>query len=72
LTGPSFRLGTSGFHEFPERWNGVVPTDDGNQGRTDLYLGSGVTIPFAQDWSVSIDVRGRFYGHAVNAQLNPR
>jgi thiol-disulfide isomerase/thioredoxin len=47
-----------------------VPTDDGNQGRTDLYLGPGVTIPFAQDWSVSIDLRGRLYGHAVNAQLD--
>lgn len=47
-----------------------MPTDDGNQGRTDLFVGPGVTIPFLNDWSVSLDVRARVYGYAVNAQLN--
>jgi thiol-disulfide isomerase/thioredoxin len=70
LTGPVFRLGASVLHELAERWDGVVPTDDGNQGRTDVYVGPGVTLPFADDWSVSIDVRARVYGHAVNAQLD--
>lgn len=70
LTGPSFRLGVTALHEFAERWDGRVPTDDGNQGRTDLFVGPGVTIPFLNDWSVSLDVRARVYGHAVNAQLN--
>jgi hypothetical protein len=26
LTGPTFRLGVVALHEFPERWDGVVPT----------------------------------------------
>jgi thiol-disulfide isomerase/thioredoxin len=70
LHGPLFRLGASVLHEAAERWDGVVPTEDGNQGRTDVYVGPGVTIPFAEDWSVSLDVRARVYGHAVNAQLD--
>lgn len=70
LSGPSFRVGLMGLHEFAERWDGVVPSDDGNQGRTDLYLGPGITFPFAQDWSVSVDLRARVWGHAVNAQLD--
>ena len=67
---PTFRLGLTGFHESAERWDGVVPNEDGNQGRTDLYLGGGVTLPFAVDWSVSVDLRSRIYGRAVNAQLS--
>ena len=64
------RVGAIAYHEFPERWDGLVPTEDGNQGRTDVFLGPGITLPFAQDWSLSIDLRGRIYGHAVNAQLS--
>ena len=64
-----FRLGVAAFHEFPERWDGVVPTEDGNQGRTDLFVGLGVTVPFLTDWSVSLDLRARVYGQVVGAQL---
>jgi thiol-disulfide isomerase/thioredoxin len=28
-----------------------------------------VTVPFARDWSVNLDVLGRVYNHTVNAQL---
>jgi thiol-disulfide isomerase/thioredoxin len=59
-----------GLGEWPERWGGVVPTEDGNQGRADVYLGAGMTVPFADDWSVSIDLRGRMWGYAKNAQLD--
>ncbi len=69
LTAPDFRLALIGVHEWAERWNGEVPLSDGNQGKTDLFLGPGVTLPFGKDWSVSLDVRARIYGHAVNAQL---
>ncbi|MBX5481289.1 MAG: thioredoxin family protein [Myxococcaceae bacterium] len=64
------RFSASGLHELAERWHGVVPTDDGNQGRTGLYVGPGITIPFARDWSAAIDLRLRAYGHTVNAQLD--
>ncbi len=47
-----------------------MPTDDGSQGRTDLYVGPGVTWIFAADWSASLDVRVRAVGYTVNAQLN--
>lgn len=70
LDGPRFRLGVTAFHEAAERWDGKVPTEDGNQGRFDLYVGPGVTLPFADDWSASLDVRVRAYGHTVNAQLS--
>ncbi len=70
LTGPAFRLGVTLAHETAERWQGVVPTEDVNQGRTDLFAGPGMTIPFLQDWSMSVDVRARVFGYTVNAQLN--
>lgn len=70
LESATFRAALSAYHETPERWHGFVPTDDGNQGRTDLFAGPGVTIPLGDDWSVSLDVRARLYGHAVNAQLD--
>ncbi|HEY8207079.1 MAG TPA: hypothetical protein VIG99_06350 [Myxococcaceae bacterium] len=65
----SLRLGATLVHEFPERWNGLVPLDDGNQGRTDLFVGAGATVPLSGDWSISVDVRGRAWGHVVGAQL---
>ncbi len=64
-----FRLALIGSGELAERWEGHVPLEDGNQGRVDLFLGPGVTVPFADDWSVSVDVRARVFGRAVNAQL---
>jgi thiol-disulfide isomerase/thioredoxin len=66
----SFRLALTVVQEFAERWDGVVPTTDGNQGRTDLFLGPGVTIPLGADWGLSIDLRGRVWGQTVNAQLS--
>lgn len=70
LGGPVFRLSTSVFQEFAERWDGHVPHEDGNQGRTDFYVGPGLTWAFARDWSLSADVRIRAWGQTVNAQLS--
>ena len=64
----SLRLSAAVVHEQPERWQGRVPSDDGNQGRTDLYLAPGATFAFG-DWSVSADVRARVLSQVVNAQL---
>ena len=69
LTRPTFRLGVLALHEFAERWDGRVPEEDGNLGRTDLFVGLGVTVPLASDWSVNFDVRGRVWGHVVGGQL---
>ena len=67
--GVTVRLSTELLHEQPERWGGRVPSDDGNQGRTDLYLAPGVTWNFSGEWMVSADVRVRAWSHVVNAQL---
>lgn len=64
------RLGATLSRELPERWNGVVPLDDGNQGRTDLFIGAGATVPVGNDWSITVDVRARAWGHVVGAQLD--
>lgn len=66
----SVRLGLSAAHERPERWDGSIPDEDGNRGRTDLLLGPGITVPFGTDYSASLDVAVRVYGHAVGAQLD--
>ncbi len=60
-----FRVGAGMLHEL-----GDVPLDDGNQGRTDVYAGPGVTCLLGRDWTLSFDARARLYGHASNAQLD--
>lgn len=65
----SFRLGLMGLGETAERWDGVVPTDEGNRGRVGLYLGPGVTASFG-DWSVSLDVRARLLSRALGEQID--
>lgn len=55
-------------HEGADRWNGAIPSDDANLGRTDLFVGPGATLTFG-DWSVSADVRVRVYSHAVGASF---
>jgi thiol-disulfide isomerase/thioredoxin len=64
------RLSGLVLHERPERWHGRVPAEDGNQGRTDVYVGPGATWNFAGEWMVSADVRVRAFSHVVNAQLD--
>ena len=68
--GVTLRVSGLVLHEQPERWQGRVPTEDGNQGRTDLYVAPGVTWNFAGEWMLSADVRVRAYSHIVNAQLD--
>jgi len=64
------RIATQILHERPERWHGHVPTEDGNQGRTDLYVGPGITWNFSGEWMLNADLRVRAWSHVVNAQLD--
>jgi hypothetical protein len=57
-------------HEWAERWQGLVPVIDGNQGRTDLFVSPGVTWNFRGEWGAILDVHLRAHGHATNAQLD--
>jgi len=66
----TLRLSAEVLHEQPDRWDGRVPTADGNQGRTDVYAAPGVTWNFAGEWMLSADVQFRAYSHVVNAQLD--
>jgi thiol-disulfide isomerase/thioredoxin len=66
----SLRLTITAAHEWAERWDGSVPTEDGNRGRTDFLVGPGITVPFGGDYSASLDVGIRAYGRAVGAQLD--
>ena len=70
IGGVSARLGVTAARESAERWDGSVPVEDGNLGRTDLYVGPGVTVPFGADSTASIDVNVRAYGRATGAQLD--
>ena len=65
----SLRLGSSVIHEEPERWRGLVPTEDGNLGRTDLFVSPGVTLT-SGDYSFSLDLLVRAWGHTEGAQLD--
>jgi hypothetical protein len=66
----TLRLGAQVLHEQPERWQGQVPSADGNQGRTDLYVGPGVSWNFSGEWTLNADLRIRAWSHVVNAQLD--
>lgn len=66
---PLFRLAVLGYGEWPERWDDVVPLEDGNQGRFDLYVGPGVTFDLGKDWTLSFDARFRVFGYTAGAQL---
>ena len=69
VTRGAWRLGFTAAHETAERWDGRKPVEDGNLGRTDLFLGPGVTIPFGTDYSASLDVAVRVFGDTQGAQL---
>jgi len=70
LERPIFRLSVTALQELAERWRGAVRDDDGNRGRTDLFVGLGLTMPFAGDWSASLDFRARVWGQMIGAQLD--
>ena len=67
---PGTRLSMLFQHEFAERWGGRVPDEDGNLGRSDLFLGFGATFPFSDDWSASLDLNARVWGQVTGAQLD--
>ncbi len=55
--------------ELAERWNGVVPTDDGNQGRVDLYAGLGVQMNPAQGLWLALGLRTPVYSRIKGGEL---
>ena len=56
--------------ELAERWDGIVHTDDGNQGRLDVLAGVGVSWSFRKDWFASASVKLPAYTYVVGGQLD--
>jgi thiol-disulfide isomerase/thioredoxin len=57
-------------HETAERWHGVVHTDEGNIGRTDVLAGAEVTWRVNDDWHVAASVQLPVYTHVEGGQLD--
>jgi thiol-disulfide isomerase/thioredoxin len=66
----NFRLGTDALVESAERWQGQVPTTDGNRGRVDLLISAGADLRLGRSWSLSATVKVPVYVHVVSAQLS--
>lgn len=65
-----FRATFETIKETAERWSGVVHTDDGNIGRTDILLGAEVTWLVTDDWHVGVSAKLPAYTHVVGGQLD--
>jgi thiol-disulfide isomerase/thioredoxin len=66
-----FRATTEAIHETAETWSGVVHTDDGNIGRTDVLVGLEATWRFSERWHVGVQAKLPVYTHVVGGQLDP-
>lgn len=71
LSGPwSGSLGLDLAREQPERWNGVVRTDEGNIGRTDLLASAGLSHRIGGAGSLSLTVRVPLLTRTKGAQVD--
>ncbi|MFN0246039.1 MAG: cupredoxin domain-containing protein [Kofleriaceae bacterium] len=66
-----FRATTEAIHETAETWSGVLHTDDGNIGRTDVIVGLEATWRFTERWHVGVQAKLPVYTHVVGGQLEP-
>ena len=65
-----FRATFEGQHETAETWHGVVHTDEGNTGRTDLLGGIEATWRMTDDWHLGASVKVPLYTHVQGGQLD--
>ena len=65
-----FRATLEAQHETAESWHGVVRTDEGNTGRTDLLAGAEVTWRLTDAWHVGVAVKVPVYEHVSGGQLD--
>ncbi len=66
----SVRGSVDALAETAERWNGSVPTDDGNQGRFDLIFGVGASFAMTSTLGVDVSLKRPVVTHAVGGQLS--
>lgn len=65
-----FRATVEAQHETAERWNGMVHTDEGNTGRTDVLVGVEVTWRITDDWHIGAMLKVPAYTHVQGGQLD--
>jgi len=65
-----FRATLDSVWETAETWNGVVHTDDGNVGRTDVLAGLSATWLVTDDWHAGIELKVPAYTHIEGGQLD--
>jgi len=56
-------------HETAETWHGIVHTDEGNTGRTDLLAGLEATWRVTDDWHLGASLKLPLYTHVQGGQL---
>jgi thiol-disulfide isomerase/thioredoxin len=66
----SLRGGAEVQGETAERWDGVVPTDDGNRGRFDAMISAGASYAAADRLSLDATIKVPFITEAVGGQLD--
>ena len=56
--------------ETAETWNGVIPEDEGNGGRYDIYAGVTAVWRATDRWSLTSDLRVPLYSHVTGNQTD--
>lgn len=56
--------------ETAEKWNGMIPVDEGNAGRYDLYAGITAAWRATDRWSLTSDLRLPVYSHVTGNQTD--
>jgi thiol-disulfide isomerase/thioredoxin len=56
--------------ESAESWSGIVYTDEGNIGRTDVLAGLEATYRIGDDWHASIAAKVPVYTHVIGGQID--
>ncbi|HEY4179997.1 MAG TPA: cupredoxin domain-containing protein [Kofleriaceae bacterium] len=65
-----FRLTGEVQHETAEMWHGIVRTDEGNTGRTDVIAGAEATWRVNDTWHVAATIKVPVYTHVQGGQLD--
>ena len=66
----TFGLAADIHAETAEKWNGVVPLDEGNAGRYDILVGGSVAWRATDRIAITADVKAPVYSHVTGSQLD--
>ncbi|MBL9020528.1 MAG: thioredoxin family protein [Myxococcales bacterium] len=65
-----FRTTVEVQHETAEKWNGIIRTDEGNIGRTDLLVGAEAMFRITDDWHLGAQLKIPVYVKVQGGQLD--